>query len=283
MRYKILLAGKYRTVIDDLFAHANDKIEFMTTSMRWNDMMGHIKYFEPDIFCLCANNESKDHINQMKSVKMRLDETKTPFVLIGSEEECIEFEREAPGITDMVLKKPLTVFAIEGKLIEYIDNLRHQQQLRLEEEIRLAEEAAKEAEEEAAKEAEAANEKRHHVLIIDDDSTMLKAIKEQLHEQYDVATALSGKIAMRFLEKRTTDLILLDYEMPTETGPMVLERLRANKTTKDIPVIFLTGVTERSKITQVLALKPQGYLLKPIEHDKLMFAIEKALAEVNNN
>ena len=269
MGYKILLTGKNKTVIDDLFAHLNEDIEPLSTSSRWDDIVGHLKYFKPDAFCFCAAHESKDFMHQMVSLKIRLEEKKIPFVLIGSDEDCADFEREAVGTADLVLQKPLRVSTIEESLIKYIDELRYQERLRIEEEIRQAEEAAK--------------ARRRHILIIDDDSTMLKAIKEQLHEQYDVATAISGKIAMKFLEKKTTDLILLDYEMPTETGPMVLEKLRKNKATKDIPVLFLTGVTERSKITQVLALKPQGYLLKPIEHDKLIMTIEKTLAGENEN
>ena len=74
-----------------------------------------------------------------------------------------------------------------------------------------------------------------------------------------------------------TNLILLDYEMPGENGPEVLEKLRANPITNQIPVIFLTGINDRKKIQQVLALKPQGYLLKPIDHDKLVEAIENTI------
>ena len=65
--------------------------------------------------------------------------------------------------------------------------------------------------------------------------------------------------------------------MPEENGPAVLEKLRANPVTSSIPVIFLTGINDRKKIQQVLALKPQGYLLKPIDHDKLVATIEETI------
>ena len=119
----------------------------------------------------------------------------------------------------------------------------------------------------------AAAQKRKHVLVVDDNAMMLKMIKEHLHDQYDVATAASGRIALKFLERKKTDLILLDYEMPEESGPVVLEQLRASETTRDIPVIFLTGVTETEKIMEALALKPQNYLLKPVDREKLLEAI----------
>lgn len=92
-----------------------------------------------------------------------------------------------------------------------------------------------------------------------------------------MATAVSGKIALNFLKNRKTDLILLDYEMPVENGPEVLKKLRENEETKDIPVVFLTGINDREKIQKVLAMKPQGYLLKPIEYDKLIQTIHNVI------
>ena len=119
--------------------------------------------------------------------------------------------------------------------------------------------------------------RRRHILVVDDSVMMLKVIKEHLADQYDIATATSGRIALRFLERRRTDLILLDYAMPEEDGIAVLEKLRANDTTKDIPVIFLTGITEREKIQKALVLKPQGYLLKPVDKEKLTAAIRNVI------
>lgn len=116
---------------------------------------------------------------------------------------------------------------------------------------------------------------RGRILVIDDNPLMLKVIKEHLHDEYDVATAVNGKVAFRFLEHRRVDLILLDYEMPGEDGPVILEKLRAKETTMDVPVIFLTGISDRKKIKKALMMKPEGYLLKPIDHDKLISTIKK--------
>lgn len=118
---------------------------------------------------------------------------------------------------------------------------------------------------------------RKHILVVDDDPLMLKMLKEHLHGEYDVATAVSGKIALKFLERKKTNLILLDYEMPGEKGPGILEKVRANEATKDIPVIFLTGVSDREKIQEALVLRPQSYLLKPIDREKLIEAITKVI------
>jgi len=88
---------------------------------------------------------------------------------------------------------------------------------------------------------------------------------------------VSGNLAMRFLENKKTDLIILDYEMPLENGAMVLKRIRRNPELANLPVLFLTGVSDREKIKQVVDLKPQGYILKPIEKDKLIGIIKKII------
>ena len=72
-------------------------------------------------------------------------------------------------------------------------------------------------------------------------------------------------------------MILLDYEMPVEKGPQVLENIRKMDKYKDTPVMFLTGISDRDKIREALALKPQGYLLKPIDKEKLLSAIQSSI------
>lgn len=118
---------------------------------------------------------------------------------------------------------------------------------------------------------------KKHVLIIDDDPVMLKTLKLYLEDEYHIATALSGKIALKFLEKKDTDLILLDYEMPVMDGPEVITILRGNERTANIPIIFLTGVNEVDKIQKVMHLKPQGYMLKPVNNEELHRTLRKFL------
>ena len=58
--------------------------------------------------------------------------------------------------------------------------------------------------------------------------------------------------------------------MPVTDGPQVLEMLRADEETKSIPVIFLTGKSDRESVMAVLSLKPEGYFLKSIEREELL-------------
>jgi CheY-like chemotaxis protein len=118
---------------------------------------------------------------------------------------------------------------------------------------------------------------RHRVLIIDDATIVHKTIKSYLNSEYEVATAISGKVALRFLQTKEVSLILLDYEMPEMDGPTVLAKLRENPDFAKIPVIFLTGINDVEKIKNALALKPQGYLLKPVDRSALITKMHEIL------
>jgi response regulator RpfG family c-di-GMP phosphodiesterase len=116
---------------------------------------------------------------------------------------------------------------------------------------------------------------RHRILVIDDATIVHKAIKGYLDAEYEVATAISGKIALRYLQAKEVSLILLDYEMPEMNGPAVLTKLRENPFLASIPVVFLTGINDVEKIKNALALKPQGYLLKPVDKKALIDKIHE--------
>ena len=68
---------------------------------------------------------------------------------------------------------------------------------------------------------------------------------------------------------------MLDYEMPVTSGPQVLEMIRSETRTGTIPVIFLTGKGDRESVVKVLALKPDGYLLKSTDKTTLLKSLEE--------
>jgi CheY-like chemotaxis protein len=118
---------------------------------------------------------------------------------------------------------------------------------------------------------------RHRILVIDDATIVHKTIKGYLDSEYEVATAISGKVALRYLMTKEVSLILLDYEMPEMDGPAVLSKLRANTAFASIPVVFLTGINDVEKIKNALALKPQGYLLKPVDRNALIAKLHEII------
>lgn len=259
-RHRILLMGTGEVVIKEFFIAMDSHFECLTTSNQMDDMRGHIKYFNPQSIVVSLHDENPEDMQRIAFMKRQLMNEFLPLIVIGDEEICEEFKRECPGTADLVLTRPLTSNAIFREVARIMKTFERNRLQKEEEEKKrlMLEEEKKQA------------DRRYHVLIIDDDPFMLRTAKRNLAEHYDVATAISGSIALKFLEKKTTDLILLDYEMPTETGADVLKKLRDNPDTQDIPVIFLTGVDDKEKIKKVLEMKPQGYLLKPIDYDKLL-------------
>ena len=117
------------------------------------------------------------------------------------------------------------------------------------------------------------------ILVVDDDATMLRSLKELLSPHYHVYTANSGMNAIRLLASTVVDLILLDYEMPALKGPQVLEMLRSEAHTKGIPVMFLTSKNDRDSVVKVLKLGPVNYLLKSLSHSEILTRIQQFFAD----
>ena len=108
------------------------------------------------------------------------------------------------------------------------------------------------------------------ILIVDDDPAYAKMVRTWLKDIYQISIVTAGMQAITFLMKNKVDLILLDYEMPVVDGPQILEMLKSEPETADIPVIFLTGVGTRESIERVMALKPAGYILKSTTREDLI-------------
>lgn len=128
-------------------------------------------------------------------------------------------------------------------------------------------------------EADSKAGEKGHVLVVDDNAMVLRNIKNILDETYTVAVAPSGMHAFLSIGKKTPDLILLDYEMPGMNGKEVLEKLQTDEELKDIPVVFLTSMDSKEIVMSLLALKPAGYLLKPVESGLLLDKIYEIIGK----
>ncbi len=118
---------------------------------------------------------------------------------------------------------------------------------------------------------------KKYIMVVDDDMSFLKSVKAMLEDDYEVAVAPSGMAALRMMNTRLPDLVLLDYDMPHCDGRQTLEMIRTVTVTKDMPVMFLTCITDRDHIDAILGLNPQGYIVKPVDPATLKEAVEKVL------
>jgi DNA-binding response OmpR family regulator len=118
------------------------------------------------------------------------------------------------------------------------------------------------------------------ILAIDDENDVLVIIKSALKsEGYDVVTANNGYDGLAIAQDEKPDLILLDLMMPEMDGFEVLENLRDNDTTMDIPVIVLTGLSERGKIREALDKGVDYYIVKPFEYHDLISKVKLAIED----
>ncbi len=291
MKYKVLLTGNNKMVINEFFTYMDFSFECFSTSDRYDDIINHVKYIHPDALVYCLYGEHPDDLKRFVNVERKISREGIPIIIVGDADECDQFERVAPLMDVSIFRRPISSQKLEEAVISLLKEKRPEpargrrsvtvteSTLKTEDVMRVAEELlaqlAKEEEKEKKQKEEEARKK--HILVVDDDSSVLKLLKGYLVERYDVATAINGKIALKFLETKTTDLVLLDYEMPAENGAVVLGKIRENPATKNLPVVFLTGVTDRKKVMEVLAMKPQGYLSKPIDMEKLSSTIKGVL------
>ena len=111
----------------------------------------------------------------------------------------------------------------------------------------------------------------------DDNPVLLRNMRNMLQDKYRVTLATSAAQCMKVLGQDKPDLVILDYEMPVCDGRQTLEMIRADNDLKDIPVIFLTGVSDRDNISAVLSLRPAAYILKPPSKEKLLDSIRGCL------
>lgn len=103
------------------------------------------------------------------------------------------------------------------------------------------------------------------ILVVDDTSENIDVLKETLKNDYTVRPALNGALALKIA---ATDprpgLILLDIMMPEMDGYEVMRRLQADEATREIPVIFVTAISEMEGELKGLALGAVDYITKPI-------------------
>lgn len=113
------------------------------------------------------------------------------------------------------------------------------------------------------------------ILVVDDSGAMLRSVKSWLEGKYQVILANSGTMAIKYLAMDHPDLILLDYEMPVCDGRQVLEMIRSESEFASVPVFFLTGKNDRESVLSVSPLKPEGYLLKTMEPERIVQIIDE--------
>jgi response regulator RpfG family c-di-GMP phosphodiesterase len=119
--------------------------------------------------------------------------------------------------------------------------------------------------------------KRTRILAVDDNVINLQSLVQELQDKYEVVAMISGKRALRYLEKEKVDLILLDVMMPEIDGIEMLKKIREMKGGLTIPVIFLTASNYRETVMSGIQLGIADFIVKPFQREDLRFRIDRTL------
>ncbi|MBD2202191.1 response regulator [Calothrix sp. FACHB-1219] len=126
------------------------------------------------------------------------------------------------------------------------------------------------------------NSKTNSILIVDDNNNNIRVLFEILHNSgFQVSVVKSGEMALEKVPSIQPDLILLDVMMPGIDGFETCSRLKANDNTKDIPIIFMTALTELENKIKGLQLGAVDYITKPIHVEEVLARVNVHLSLIN--
>jgi DNA-binding response OmpR family regulator len=116
------------------------------------------------------------------------------------------------------------------------------------------------------------------ILIVDDASANLKLLADTLAPAgYQVLSANSGEAALTFVATTLPDLIILDIRMPGMGGFEFCRHLKGQAESRDVPVIFLSAVTETSERVEALKLGAVDFVAKPFQVEELLARVQLQL------
>lgn len=199
---------------------------------------------DSDIILLMADDYVYNSVDALVYIKDIIGDDDIPLCVIGYDQEIAEIKKYIPeDRIHRVFKRPFDAKYVTEELLSV---------------------------------AEVAYENRlgKRILLVDDDPTFLKMLQGWLSDKYRITAVKSGMQAITYIANHKPDLILLDYDMPITPGPQVMEMIRSEFDSSEIPIIFLTGKSDRESIMRVMKLKPQGYLLKTMGRDDIVAAID---------
>jgi len=120
-------------------------------------------------------------------------------------------------------------------------------------------------------------EEKDIILIVDDDTSNLMELTHLLRSNYKVYAVKDGNSALKNANEYLPDVILLDFIMPEMSGLEVLSELKKSDKTKDIPVIFITGMKDSVNEVEGLTSGAVDYIRKPFDSEIVKFKVNQQI------
>lgn len=247
---KILFITKINSIAKDLNDYLSQYFQVQICSENIEVVKSMMKMCNPPLILICLTGFTENEKHLFKNIGILYSEI--PAIVIGTETELGKYQ-------DFYVEDQFFTIIRPTSNIVVLETICDKLKLNYTEVINSA---------------NLSRDGRFHLLFVDDDAMQLRRMRKMLGEEYKVSLAASGVQAMTFLGKCKPDMIFLDYEMPVCDGRMTLEMIRSDDNLKKIPVVFLTGMSERKYIEAVLSLNPAGYILKPPSKEQLVQCIE---------
>ena len=257
---KALIVGELNPVLMNINQCLINEFETQMCEADLETIQKMRKLLQPDLLVISQQGiDGKEDVLILDMLKEKMPKMPIVFIeTVTAKNHLSEYERVFPNF--VLLKRPI----VKSKLINTCYKV-------IGEDEKFAEKATK------AGDKKDAVKKR--VMVIDDNPLLLRNMKHLLEKRYQVFIATSGEKALEFIPKKKPDIILLDYEMPGMDGRETFMKIKGNPETRNIPVLFLTGISDKAHIYAALELEPAGYILKPAAEEKLFSQIEQALIE----
>lgn len=234
---KILLLATRPQSLDMMKSLMPSSVQIRTAIVSSGSTIMFETAFIPDVIIVHVENVNRQRLFGIMDLRENDNYKYQPMLVVGDKADQDVFDQNVKPGADRRIDPALGKDAIKQAIIGVID-------------LRSIEEK--------------------HVLVVDDDPTMLKTMRAYLEDTYTVTVVKSGKLALKFLEKQKPDVIILDYLMPDWDGATTFQLIRSKENGKRVPIIFLTGVADKDKVVECLALRPQGYLVKPISKNDVL-------------
>ena len=284
---KILVIGQFTDKFRKMNKSLTGKYEVRACVNKLEIFRGMFKLNEPDVVVLLI--EELDKTNEELLAELKKEYKNMPVVCAGLDLENItipdiymikQFEYLETAYTAEQLIEKIE-YVSEKDLTEEIVEEKKYETENTEDKVTDTPEQKKEPEDFETIKNRLLNEKdrRKKIMLVDDSGIYLRMMKGLLDEEYDIIMTTSGLKAISMVHEKHPDLILLDYEMPLFDGRETMVKIRQAEDIKDIPIVFVTAVNDKDHIKAVLSLKPAGYLLKPIDKDRLFKTIKSIVGE----
>ncbi len=251
---KIMLLGKRCDETHDLFLTLSEHFSVKLCTVDYDMFQGVRKSFKPDLVIFCFVDYIKPDSRFMAFIDGK--NRSVPVLTVGIELVDRYYTKTHSGGDAVHLEKKVGPYMLLKRVCSLLGlSMRSMEDLT----------------------PDSGERERPLILVVDDIAMLLRQIRMMLKDKYDVEVATNGVQAMSSIGRMRPDLILLDYAMPVHDGKKIFEVLKMSEETKDIPVVFLTGVADNERVEEIINLRPAGYLLKPPNKERLEEMIANVL------